>query len=49
MGLDDFLAAVEADELASHSPLATWLRRHPAGEGGDAGWQHLPGSLDMLL
>jgi len=49
VSLDDFLAAVEADELASHTPLATWLRRHPAGEDGGAGWQHLPGSLDMLL
>ena len=49
VSLDDFLAAVEADELASHTPLAAWLRRHPAGEDLSAGWQHLPGSLDMLL
>ena len=49
VSLDDFLCAVEADTLASHTPLAAWLRRHPAGEGGGAGWQHLPGSLDMLL
>jgi hypothetical protein len=48
VSVDDFLAAVEADEVASHSPLATWLRRHPQ-DGSGAGWQHLPGSLDMLL
>lgn len=47
VSIDDFLAAVEGSDVVSHSPLATWLRRHPKDEG--SGFQHLPGSLDMLL
>ena len=46
VGLDDFVAAVEAEDVRSHTPLAAWMRTHPAETKG---WGKLPDSLDAML
>jgi hypothetical protein len=47
VSLDEFLAAVEAEDVVSRTPLAAWLRAR--GGRDERLWGTLPASLDNML